>query len=137
MKLTKKDLAEVKFRAKGKWYNARQVDEFLDELTVAVEEAGRELSEVRSSAKLLAAQLEALRTENEELRMQLDEKGSKPKFSPAKREQNETPEEERARLIEDIKALRALRERFRETLARDIAAFGEEAKRFASDEVLK
>lgn len=135
MKLTRKDLAEVKFRAKGKWYNARQVDEFMDELTVAVEEAGRELSEVRSSAKLLTAQMEALREENEKLRAQLNESG-KSKLSPAQRSENETPEE-RARLIEDIKALKALRARFLEAIRRDVAAFGEEAERFSLDDLLK
>lgn len=130
MKLTKKDLADVKFRARGKWYDARQVDAFLDRLAVAVEERNRELLEVSSRARALAAQVDALRTENEKLRAQ------KPRETPAAVPQPNSPEEF-ARLLEDIKALRAFRERFREAVEQDVAAFGKQVSRFSSEELLK
>lgn len=46
MDLTKELLAGASFRAKGKWYAAQQVDAFLEELSVRLEEDSREREEL-------------------------------------------------------------------------------------------
>ena len=43
MDLTKELLAGASFRAKGKWYAAQQVDAFLEELSVRLEEDAQSL----------------------------------------------------------------------------------------------
>ena len=42
MELTREALRAVEFRSRGQWYQARQVDQFIEELTVAVDQAQRE-----------------------------------------------------------------------------------------------
>ena len=49
MDLTKELLAGASFRAKGKWYAAQQVDAFLEELSVRLEEDSREREELRAA----------------------------------------------------------------------------------------
>ena len=61
MDLTKELLAGASFRAKGKWYAAQQVDAFLEELSVRLEEDSREREELAEDAR-------ALRRENARLR---------------------------------------------------------------------
>lgn len=134
MKLAKQQVVDVEFRTKGKWYDAKQVDDFLDELTVATEAAEQELSEAHETARQLTLEVEALRKENAELRVKLEESAAQPSGGTPERE---LPEQERARLLEDIKALRAFRERFREAVARDIETFSEETRHFASDDLLQ
>ena len=65
MDLTKELLAGASFRAKGKWYAAQQVDAFLEELSVRLEEDSREREELAEDAR-------ALRRENARLRELLD-----------------------------------------------------------------
>ena len=62
MDLTKELLAGASFRAKGKWYAAQQVDAFLEELSVRLEEDSREREELAEDAR-------ALRRENARLRV--------------------------------------------------------------------
>ena len=64
MDLTKELLAGASFRAKGKWYAAQQVDAFLEELSVRLEEDSREREELAEDAR-------ALRRENARLREEL------------------------------------------------------------------
>lgn len=123
MKLNTEALAQLRFRARGRWYDGRQVDAFIDELTVAAGEWERELLE--SDRKLTELQEEnaALRAELAALR---------------EREQQPAPAaQERERLLADIKALRAFRERFRAAVEHDVEHFGEQAKQLASEELLK
>lgn len=123
MKLNTEALAQLKFRSKGKWYDGRQVDAFLDELTVAAAEWERELS----AGDRRCAELQE---ENRHLRAEL----------AAMQAQAKTPEtiaQERERLLADIKALRAFRERFRAAVEQDVEEFGEKARQFRSEELLK
>ena len=68
MELTREALRAVEFRSRGQWYQARQVDQFIEELTVAVDQAQRErdtlrqkLEEARSQREELAARAAAPR----------------------------------------------------------------------------
>ena len=70
MELTREALRAVEFRSRGQWYQARQVDQFIEELTVAVDQAQRErdtlrqkLEEARSQSQELAARAAALEEE--------------------------------------------------------------------------
>ena len=51
MDLTKELLAGASFRARGKWYAAQQVDAFLEELSVRLEEDSREREELAEDAR--------------------------------------------------------------------------------------
>lgn len=123
MRLNTDALAQLKFRTKGKWYDGRQVDAFIDELTVAAAEWERELT----AGECRCAELQE---ENERLREEL-------LTMRAQAESPETLTQERERLLSDIKALRAFRERFRVAVEQDVEEFSRKAKQFASEELLK
>ena len=119
MKLTKQAIDTVKFRSRGKWYHAGQVDAFLEELLVAVDETERELAEGKSMVRVLTGQLESLQGENAQLRGRAEEARTS-----------------RDRLIQDIKALQDFREAFRASIERDAASVAEQLKGFSSDKLL-
>lgn len=121
MKLESEALKQLQFRSKGKWYDGRQVDAFLDELMTAVTQNEEERNETLDK-------LAQLQTENDDLRRRVEE------LTAA--QLPETPEQERQRLLDDIKALRAFRERFRAAVEEDVSQFAAQARRFSSDELL-
>lgn len=129
MELTKQALENVKFRSRGKWYDAGQVDAFLDELMVAAETAQRELTETRSRAKALSQQMEALQEEKQALLVKIQALEEQGKETLEKKQ-------ERDRLIQDIKALRAFRETFRNAVEQDAASLSEQMKQLDSDKLL-
>ena len=104
MDLTKELLAGASFRAKGKWYAAQQVDAFLEELSVRLEEDSREREELAEDAR-------ALRRENARLREELAAAKAAPPAEALPPEDPRLPvcrdlERERDSLLQDIKALR-------------------------------
>lgn len=129
MELTKKALEDVKFRSRGKWYDGGQVDAFLDELAVAAETAQRELTETRSRGKALSQQVEALQEEKQALLVKIQALEEQGKETLEKKQ-------ERDRLIQDIKALRAFRETFRNAVEQDAASLSEQMKQLDSDKLL-
>lgn len=150
MELTREALRAVEFRSRGQWYQARQVDQFIEELTVAVDQAQRErdtlgqkLEEARSQREELAAKAAALEEEAQALSQEkaaLEEAlAAQPKRPAWEERQHRVLEDlsaERDQLIADIKALRQFREDFRAAVEGDARAFLEKASTLASEEVL-
>ena len=120
MELTKEALAQVKFRTRGQWYDALQVDQFIEELMAA---ADRQEEESRLLREEWMARLAQATEEAQGLRERLHalERESRAARSPAQGE-TQPLEEERDQLIADIKALRRFRESFREAVRRDAQA---------------
>ncbi len=137
MQLIKRALENVKFSTRGRWYKAEQVDAFLDELTVAVNQAERELKDTRREAAALAERANALQAENARLKKLLHTGNSGQPKAPAKAPAPyEDLKREREQLIQDIKALLSLRDDFRERLERDSAAFAKQLRNMESGKVL-
>ena len=120
MELTREALAQVKFRTRGQWYDALQVDQFIEELMAA---ADRQEEESRLLREEWMARLAQATEEAQGLRERLRalERESRAARSPAQGE-TQPLEEERDQLIADIKALRRFRESFREAVRRDAQA---------------
>ena len=133
MDLTKELLAGASFRAKGKWYAAQQVDAFLEELSVRLEEDSREREELAEDAR-------ALRWENARLREELAAKAA----PPAEALPPEDPrlpvcrdlERERDSLLQDIKALRRFRESFRQAVEEDAQSLLRQVEGLPSEKLL-
>ena len=120
MELTREALAQVKFRTRGQWYDALQVDQFIEELMAA---ADRQEEESRLLREEWMARLAQATQEAQGLRERLRalERESRAARSPAQGE-TQPLEEERDQLIADIKALRRFRESFREAVRKDAQA---------------
>lgn len=77
MEFTRKRLEEVKFKTKGKWYDAFQVDGFLDEMLVEFDRFTRENTELKEQLKkstdVKVQQEDGLKNENVILKSELDE----------------------------------------------------------------
>ncbi len=140
MNLTRKDLEKVQFRSRGRWYDAGQVDAFLDELSVAVEESERGMAEMTERIRVLTRQVEKLQSANREIWKEAE--GLKKALSPNPREpenglrESKALEQERDRLIEDIKALLKFRESFRKAVQRDAEILSEKANSLDSEKLL-
>lgn len=135
MELTKKALEDVKFRTRGRWYNADQVDAFLEELAVSADEADRERQETRSTVRALEEQVDKLRDENVRLWKQVQD--LKSRLRPSLK--LKTPRElelERDRLIQDIKALKRFREDFQKAVEKDAASLTERLRNMESNKLL-
>lgn len=120
MELTREALAQVKFRTRGQWYDALQVDQFIEELMAA---ADRQEEESRLLREEWMARLAQATEEAQGLRERLRalERESRAARTPAQGE-TQPLEEERDQLIADIKALRRFRESFREAVRKDAQA---------------
>lgn len=120
MELTREALAQVKFRTRGQWYDALQVDQFIEELMAAADRQGEESRLLREEwmARLAQATEEAQGLRE---RLRALERESRAARSPAQGE-TQPLEEERDQLIADIKALRRFRESFREAVRKDAQA---------------
>ncbi len=134
MELTREALAQVKFRTRGQWYDALQVDQFIEELMAA---ADRQEEESRLLREEWMARLAQATEEAQGLRERLRalERESRAARSPAQGE-TQPLEEERDQLIADIKALRRFRESFREAVRRDAQALLEQAENLGSENML-
>lgn len=134
MELTREALAQVKFRTRGQWYDALQVDQFIEELMAA---ADRQEEESRLLREEWMARLAQATEEAQGLRERLRalERGSRAARSPAQGE-TQPLEEERDQLIADIKALRRFRESFREAVRRDAQALLSQVGDLGSEKML-
>ena len=134
MELTREALAQVKFRTRGQWYDALQVDQFIEELMAA---ADRQEEESRLLREEWMARLAQATEEAQGLRERLRalERESRAARSPAQGE-TQPLEEERDQLIADIKALRRFRESFREAVRKDAQALLEQAEGLPSEKLL-
>lgn len=120
MELTREALAQVKFRTRGQWYDALQVDQFIEELMAA---ADRQEEKSRLLREEWMARLAQATEEAQGLRERLRalERESRAARTPAQGE-TQPLEAERDQLIADIKALRRFRESFREAVRKDAQA---------------
>ena len=136
MELTREALAQVKFRTRGQWYDALQVDQFIEELMAAADRQEEESRLLREEwmARLAQATEEAQGLRERE-RLRALERESRAARSPAQGE-TQPLEEERDQLIADIKALRRFRESFREAVRRDAQALLEQAENLGSENML-
>lgn len=134
MELTREALAQVKFRTRGQWYDALQVDQFIEELMAA---ADRQEEESRLLREEWMARLAQATEEAQGLRERLRalERESRAARTPAQGE-TQPLEEERDQLIADIKALRRFRESFREAVRKDAQALLEQAGNLGSEKML-
>lgn len=134
MELTREALAQVKFRTRGQWYDALQVDQFIEELMAA---ADRQEEESRLLREEWMARLAQATEEAQGLRERLRalERESRAARTPAQGE-TQPLEAERDQLIADIKALRRFRESFREAVRKDAQALLEQAESLPSQEAL-
>ena len=134
MELTREALAQVKFRTRGQWYDALQVDQFIEELMAA---ADRQEEESRLLREEWMARLAQATEEAQGLRERLRalERESRAARSPAQRE-TQPLEEERDQLIADIKALRRFRESFREAVRKDAQALLSQVGDLGSEKML-
>lgn len=134
MELTREALAQVKFRTRGQWYDALQVDQFIEELMAA---ADRQEEESRLLREEWMARLAQATEEAQGLRERLRalERESRAARSPAQGE-TQPLEAERDQLIADIKALRRFRESFREAVRKDAQALLEQAGNLGSEKML-
>ncbi|MGI6255909.1 MAG: hypothetical protein ACOYJZ_09825 [Acutalibacter sp.] len=126
MSRAKEAVQAARFLAKGKWYLAQDVDHFLEELTVRLEEDGREQEELNSRVNSLQEECQRLEKEASQLRQELAERKAVPAAampaSPAESRRGRCweLEEERDELIQDIKALLHFREEFRQAVQQDV-----------------
>ena len=134
MELTREALAQVKFRTRGQWYDALQVDQFIEELMAA---ADRQEEESRLLREEWMARLAQATEEAQGLRERLRalERESRAARSPAQGE-TQPLEAERDQLIADIKALRRFRESFREAVRRDAQALLSQVGDLGSEKML-
>lgn len=134
MELTREALAQVKFRTRGQWYDALQVDQFIEELMAA---ADRQEEESRLLREEWMARLAQATEEAQGLRERLRalERESRAARTPAQGE-TQPLEAERDQLIADIKALRRFRESFREAVRKDAQALLEQAEGLPSEKLL-
>lgn len=134
MELTREALAQVKFRTRGQWYDALQVDQFIEELMAA---ADRQEEESRLLREEWMARLAQATEEAQGLRERLRalERESRAARSPAQGE-TQPLEEERDQLIADIKALRRFRESFREAVRKDAQELLDQVGNLASENML-
>lgn len=135
MELTKKALEDIKFRTRGRWYSAEQVDEFLEEMAVAAEEAERNFKSIGSRLKKAEENVEALREENVKLWKENERLKREVKSTP-KPSQTDKLLEEREQLLQDIKALKFFRERFQSAVESDAAALNAQIKEMKSKQLL-
>lgn len=120
MELNRQVLDDVKFETKGRWYNADQVDEFLEELAESVEQAQAEVARLRQEVRGLKGEIRTVRAEKSQLEHGRDE----------------GLEQEQARLLEDVKALKQFREQFRRAIEQDARQLLDQARTLGSDRLL-
>lgn len=106
------------FRTRGRWYLAQEVDDFLDELAVSLEEDDRETEGLEEKARTLRQENARLEEELKDARNTL-ERWKERSTEESQRRVCWELEQERDRLIQDIKALRQFRETFRDAVAKD------------------
>ncbi len=120
MELNRQVLDDVKFETKGRWYNADQVDEFLEELAESVEQAQAEVAHLRQEVRGLKSEIRTVRAEKSQLEHRHDY----------------DLEREQSRLLDDVKALKQFREQFRRAVEQDARQLLEQTRSLGSDRLL-
>ena len=120
MELNRQVLDDVKFETKGRWYNADQVDEFLEELAESVDQAQVETARLRQELRGLKSEVRTLRAEKSQLEHRHDYE----------------LEREQARLLEDVKALKQFRDQFRRAVEQDARQVLDQVRSMGSDRLL-
>lgn len=123
MDRAKEAVRGARFQAKGKWYLAQDVDRFLEELTVLLEEDSREQTELSGRVRSLQEECQRLQGEADRLQKELEEQKAAPPPAPpaeSRRQRCWELEAERDELIQDIKALLRFREEFRQAVQQDV-----------------
>lgn len=118
MDRTKEAVQRAQFHSKGKWYLAEEVDTFLEELSVRLEEDGREKDELEREAQKLRETNATLEQELSAARETLERRREQSEEERQRRVCREL-EQERDGLIEDIKALRRFRDNFQQAISQD------------------
>lgn len=155
MELTKQALEEIRFRTKGNWYRSEEVDAFIEELTVSIDEAERQRDSLNAenrrlrqdleksgtqldSLRMELTKLQALRDEHEKAEAPIREAPAEPPSGTAVHQKRvcEELEKERDELIEEIKLLRRFREEFRVSVERDAKTLLEQLQKLPSDTLL-
>lgn len=146
----KKALEEVTFRARGKWYDGRQVDEFIEKMIVAAEQGRREIETLQREIQNMNWKLETLKQENAHLWQELNAAKSAALSQPApskpippEQPSPEQPsleqpslEQQRADLLQDIKDLRRFRDAFRKAVEKDAGALADSLRDMDSSKLL-
>lgn len=120
MELNRQVLDDVKFETKGRWYNADQVDEFLEELADSVDQAQAEVARLRQEVRGLKGEIRAARAEKSQWEHRRDYE----------------LEREQSRLLDDVKALKQFREQFRRAIEQDARQLLDQARSLGSDHLL-
>ena len=135
MERVEETLKRASFSARGKWYLAAEVDQFLEELAVAQQEDTREREETEE--KLRGLRRENVRLEKELKASQAALKRWKEQSSQERqRRVCQELERERDQLIQDIKALRQFRETFRDAVAQDAERLIKQMEELTSPQLL-
>lgn len=136
----KKALEEVTFRARGKWYDGRQVDEFIEKMIVAAEQGRREIETLQREIQNMNWKLETLKQENAHLWQELNAAKSTALSQPAPSKpippEQPSLEQQRADLLQDIKDLRRFRDAFRKAVEKDAGALADSLRDMDSSKLL-
>ena len=135
MDRTKETLNRAAFRTRGRWYLAVEVDDFLDELAVSLEEDTRETEELGEKVRTLRQEKAQLERELKESKNQL-ERWKEQSTEERQRRVCQELEQERDQLIKDIKALRQFRESFRDAVAQDAERLIQQMEELTSPKLL-
>lgn len=135
MDRTKETLKHVEFRTKGKWYLALEVDSFLDQLSVSLEEDARETEELEDKLRVSRQENARLEEELKEAQGKL-ERWKEQSAEERQRRVCQELEQERDLLIQDIKALRQFRESFRDAVAQDAERLIQQMEELVSSKLL-
>lgn len=152
MELTKNSLESIRFKTKGKWYDAIQVDDFIDEVIEKATELNAEKD--KQDADMLQLQQEnyELKQELESQKQNVGASASESSNDPQKRIEeleNENArlrsqaatgqsglEAEKSQLVEDIKVLRNFRDEFKKTLKSDAEKVIDKLNAMDSDDLI-
>ena len=123
MSHTKEAVQSARFLSKGKWYLAQDVDQFLEELTLRLEEDVREQESLSQRTQTLQEECQRLRGELAERDRQAAEKAAQDQGTQERSAQERSLREletQRDGLIQDIQALLRFREEFRRAVQQDV-----------------
>lgn len=142
MEFSRDELENLKFKTKGKWYSAVEVDEAIDKLSVSAQELLQENADlVKENSQLKKEKTEAL-SKAEKLEREISVLKNKAKQNAGsntiehQRKVCEELEAHRDELINDIKTLRLFRDNFKKVIQDDIDSMSEKLKELEADGIL-
>lgn len=141
MEFSIEELENLKFKTKGKWYSAVEVDAAIDKLSVSVQEILQENADLlKENSKLkdnseLLARADKSEKEISALKEQIKTKASSNTIEH-QRKVCEELEAHRDELINDIKTLRQFRDNFKKVIQSDIDSMSLKLRELEADEIL-